>query len=66
LTFGLKDTEGMSLSVETGNSWYLIIGDFASICGGGSLVVFYGGEKLVSKNVSKCESGKIGIYYFCL
>jgi hypothetical protein len=43
----------MCLRVEIGNSWYLFVGDLASICGGGSLVVFYGREKFVSKNVSK-------------
>jgi hypothetical protein len=43
----------MSLSVEECKPWYSLIGDLAS----GAVVyyhlVIYGGEKFVSKNVSK-------------
>jgi hypothetical protein len=48
-----KDTEGMCLSVEIGNSRYLFVDGLASICGAESSVVVYGGEKFVGKNVSK-------------
>ena len=55
MTVELEDTRGMSLSVEIGNSWYPSIGDLASICTARSLLVSYGGEKFVSKNVSSID-----------
>jgi hypothetical protein len=39
--------------MKRSNSWYLFIGDLDSICTVASLLVFHGGEKFVSKNVSK-------------
>ena len=53
--FKLKDTEGLSLSVEVGKPWCSFVGDLASICTVKYLLVFYGGEKSVIKILSKEE-----------
>ena len=45
----------MPLSVKRGNSWYPFIGDLASICTARLLLVFYGGEKFVSKMLANSD-----------
>ncbi len=53
MLFILVDTKSISLSVEVGKPWDSFVGDLALKCTARSLLVFYGGEKFVSKNVSK-------------
>jgi len=43
--------------LKRSNPWYLFIGDLASDGAVWYHLVVYGGEKFVSKNVSKDESG---------